>query len=146
MIIHSLPRQRDVSTQTRIVWRFENEVQQLLARETLPRLLQGLLGCFQFPNRLSQSAPELGLVKKLTLHIGELFADGVLSALHRALREAAEQREELLVEQRAILLDDLAPHIRRTGLDESLDDPHTVLLRFEHLRRDAVFAENHFDH
>ncbi len=80
------------------------------------------------------------------LQLHHLLGDGLLSACHGALGQTAEERKKLLVEHGQVLLDDLAAHVGRAGLKQTLHQHDAVLLGLDHLGRDAVLAEDGLDH
>ncbi len=69
-----------------------------------------------------------------------------LPAAGCALGQAAEEGKELLVEQVDVLFDQLAADVFGAGLQQALDHLHPLLLLLEHLRGNAILAQDGLDH
>ena len=82
----------------------------------------------------------------MSLDVDQYTRHLFLSAVHGTLSDAAEEGEELFVDDLYILFDQLCAYVLRSDLHQLLDELHTVLLFLEHFRRNAVFAEDGFDH
>ena len=91
----------------------DQQVQQLLAGQVRARLLQRLGGGLELADRFLQSPTDLGLAQQLLLHLRQLLGQCLLPAAQAGLQQAAEQDEELLIEKRRVVLDQLAAHVRR---------------------------------